>query len=147
MKRSEIRDFLKDGVSKINPQLHFYSGVITDWNKERGKLFPSTFYESLIEMTGEVINHLLPSDTYPVSLHIGKQDKLDSLPDQYETIIDDCDYIAQQLFRQYNQVITNHDRVSIEGYSREPFLKKGADCISGVILKFNLKGADTTKLC
>lgn len=147
MKRSEIRDFLKDGVSKINPSLHFGSGRLTEWNSTLNKEFPQVWWESIVEDSGDIVNQILPVDNYPISLHIGKLDKADSSTTEYEQIVDDCHYIAQQLIRQYNQVIENHTKISIESFSREPFLKKGADCISGVILKFQLKGPDTTKLC
>lgn len=147
MKRSEIRTFLETGVQAINPSMPFGSGRITEWNSNRSNEYPGAWYESVKPLDVEIINFTLPQDNWPVVLWIGKKDAVDSSAEQYEQIIDDCDYIAQQLIRQYNQIIEGSNLVTIESINREPFVKKHADCISGVILSFTLTGPDKTNLC
>lgn len=148
MKRSEIRDFLKNGVTKINPSLHFGSGRISEWVSAGNKNFKQVWWESNVEASVELANQTLPVTTHNIRLHIAGQDKADASATDYEAVIDDCDYIAQQLIYQYNQVIEDHAQVSIEGISREPFVKKyGNPVMSGVTLSFNLRGPDKTKLC
>lgn len=147
MKRSELRSFLETGVEAINPQMPFGSGRITEWNSNRNNEYPGVWYESVQPLDVEIVNFTLPSDNWPVRLHVGKLDAMDSSAAQYEQLIDDCDYIAQQLIRQYNQVVDNSNRVTITGITREPFIKKHADCVTGVILSFTLSIPDTTVLC
>lgn len=147
MKRSEIRTFLETGVNAINPSMPFGSGRISEWNSSRSNEYPGTWWESIRPTEVELINNNLPQDGWPVRLHIGKKDAADSSAVQYEQIIDDCDYIAQQLIRQYNQVVENSNTVTITNIDREPFVKKNADVISGVILSFTLTGPDKTNLC
>lgn len=147
MKRSEIRAFLNSGVEAINPQMPFGSGQITEWNSNRSNEYPGIWWESDQAPATEILNFVLPSDGWPILLHIGKKDYLGSSPAEYEQLVDDCDYIAQQLIRQYNLVVEEADSVTISSISRPPFIKKHADCVTGVILRFTLSGPDTTNLC
>lgn len=147
MKRSEIRDMLKSGVDKIRPQLHFGSGRLSEWSSALNKQYTSVWWESIVDDSGDLSPTQLPIDDYPISLHIGKQDTADSSAQEYEAVIDSCHEIAQQLFYQINQIIEDSSDVSIASYSRSPFVKKYADRISGVVLSFNLKAPDKTKVC
>lgn len=149
MTRTEIRTFLQTGVQSINPAMPFGSGRITEWNSNRSNEYPGVWWESVQPLDVTIINSILPSDSWPIRLWIGKLDAADSIPAQYEQIIDDCDYIAQQLLRQYNLVIegANANMTAVENITREPFVKKYADNISGVILSFNLNVPDKTNLC
>lgn len=151
MKRSDVREFLATGVRAINPQMPFGSGRISEWNSKMADSNTEVWWESVIEATDvEIINFVLPSDTWPIRLHIGKKDTMESLPAEYEQIIDDCDYIAQQLVRKYNTVIegVNANLASISSLNRLPFVKKhGGLLFSGVTLSFSLNVPDTTNLC
>lgn len=147
MTRSEIRTFLQTGVEAINPQMPFGSGRLTEWNSNRSNEYPGVWWESNQAPDVDIINSVLPTDSWPIVLHIGKKDSHDSSTVEYEQIIDDCDYIAQQLIHQYNNVVDGYAGVSITGISRPPFIKKHADCVSGVILQFSLQAPDTTNLC
>lgn len=147
MKRSEIRTFLQSGVEAINPVMPFGSGRLTEWNSNRSNEYPGVWWESDQPPGTELINQVLPSDGWPVLLHIGKLDKMDSSAKQYEEIIDDCDYIAQQLVHQYNQILSGSDSVTISNITRPPFIKKHADVVTGVILSFTLNAPDKTNLC
>jgi hypothetical protein len=147
MTRSEIRTFLQNGVAAINPSMPFGSGRITEWNSNRSNEYPGVWWESNQTVDVEIVNQVLPTDGWPVALHIGKLAKADDTPAQYEQHIDDCDYIAQQLIRQYNQIIDDSDSSTITGINRQPFIKKHADIVTGVILSFTLNVPDTTDLC
>lgn len=147
MKRSEIRTFLNAGVSVINPAMPFGSGRITEWNSNRSNEYPGVWWESVEPLDVEIINFLLPTDSWLIKLWIGKKDSADSVPLQYEQIIDDCDYIAQQLIQKYNNVVAGSNNSKIENINRQPFVKLFADAISGVILTFNLNVPDQTNLC
>lgn len=149
MNRAQVRAFLNAGVEAISPSMPFGSGLITEWNSNRSNEYPGTWHESIVGVATELINQVLPEDEWPIKLHIGKKDALDSKSVQYEQLIDDCDYIAQQLIHQYSQIQSNvyYSSVSISGINREPFVKKHADCITGVILSFTLKDPDKTNLC
>jgi hypothetical protein len=147
MKRSELRSFVQSGVSAINPQLAFDSGKLTDFNSNRNNEYPKVFYESVQEVPVDLVNEILPLDQWPVILHIGKKDSMDSIPNQYELLIDECDEVAQKLIRQYNLVLSDSEKVTVSGYTRQPFVKKHADCITGVILSFTLNVPDQTNLC
>jgi hypothetical protein len=148
MKRSEIRSFLNSGVNAINPRMPFGSGRITEWNSNRSNEYPGIWWESTLPPGTEFPGNItLPQDQWQINLHIGKLDKHDSSAVEYEQIIDDCDYIAQQLIHQYNQIIDQSEKATLTGISRPPFVKKHADCISGVILSFILNTPDGTNLC
>lgn len=148
MTRTEVREFLESGVRAINPQMPFGSGRITEWNSNRSNEYPGTWWESIAEDDSvELSPTQLPIDSWPINLHIGKLDQADSLSTQYELIIDECYTIAQKLVRQYNQVVSGSSEASITGIGRKKFVKKHADCVSGVILSFTLSLPDKTNLC
>lgn len=147
MTRSEVRDFIESGVNELIPTPEFGSGRVSEWNSKLNKSFPSVWLESLSTDTALTATLNTPFDSWNVSLHIGKLDKPDSTADQYETIVDECDLMAQKLITLYNQLITGYSLLTIENIGREPFIKRHADCITGVLLTFNLVAADTTDTC
>jgi hypothetical protein len=152
MTRAELRTFLESGVTALNAyapysDVTFGSGRITEWNSNRSNEYPGVWWESIVEDSVTIINQVLPQDDFPILLHIGKLDKADSVPLQYEAIIDDCHVYAQQLIYQYNQIITDSDTLVLSGITRTPFVKKHADCLSGVILSFTITAPDTSPQC
>ena len=86
-------------------------------------------------------------DDWNIIIHIAKQDKPDSIAEQYESLVDDCDYIAQQLAKTYNDLLEDSKMVVLSGASRDPFIKKHADCLTGVIFTFNLNTWDKSSFC
>jgi hypothetical protein len=149
MNRTQIRAFLQAGVTNIDPNMPFGSGLITEWNSNRSNEYPAVWWESIVADSSELTEQVLPLDEWPIRLHIAKLDKADSLSTQYEALVDECHYIAQQLVHQYSQIMSNtyYSSVSITGISREPFIKKNEDRITGVILSFTLTDPDKTNLC
>ena len=150
MKRSEVRDFLEYGIIALT-DVTYGSGRISEWNSNRNRVYPMAWIESLSVST-ELSNGQLPYDNWNIKIHIVKKDSADSIETQYEALVDDCDYMAQQLIHEYNTII-NENRtvtyklVTIEGISRDPKIKKNADDVTGVVLSFTLRAPDTTNLC
>lgn len=163
MKREEVRQFLKygaDALAQMRPPigLHFDSGRLSEFNSLRGKAEPFAWVESLKTNTNISGNHYTLIDEWDVVIHIARFDKPDSLQDQYEELIDQCDQIARKLIWQYNYLLYNSELLStslkdsyklvtLDGISREPFIKKYADCMTGVILSFTLNAPDRTDVC
>lgn len=145
MTRKEVRDFVELGINAITPVLHFNSGRISEFNSEKEKKYPYCWLESLSVQTDPVI--LPPLDTWNIVIHVAKKDKAGSLPVQYEEIIDECDYIAQQLVHKYNAIVAGYQLVTLASISRDPFHHKLADDTSGVVLSFALINQDKTNLC
>lgn len=147
MTRTEIRAFLNAGVSAINSSMPFGSGRLTEWNSNRSNEYPGAWWESTVDDSAELINQALPQNEWPIRLHIGKKDSMDSSTTEYEQLVDDCHYVAQQLVHQYSQIMDQYSSVSITSINRTPFIKKHADCVTGVILSFTLVDPDKTNLC
>ncbi len=146
MTRAEVRSFVESGINALTQMVQFNSGRITEFNSEADKVFPYGWLESLSVQTDTFVN-AAPLDHWNIVLHVAKLDKMDSIPAQYEPIIDECDAIAQQLMMNYNQVVSGFQNITIEGAGRDPFIHKHADCTSGVILSFTLTGPDKSQLC
>lgn len=146
MKRSEVRAFIESGVTALDMDIPFGSGRITDFNKQRSNEYTFIWLESL-EVAVEVTDSGLPYNDWQVNLHICKKDALDSVPSQYEPLIDQCDEIAQKLIDKYNNIVSGYKLVTILGYSRTPFIKKHADNLTGVLLSFTLSAPDQTSNC
>lgn len=137
MKREEIRAFQKAGVDAISNSIKFNSGRITEFNSSRSNEYPYVWAEPL-SIIGNV---------WSAVIHIAKKDKIDSTPEQYEQVVDECDYIAQQLLIQYRLLLTAYPKLVIQNDSREPFIHKHADDTSGVILSFDIEDFDPTNVC
>lgn len=146
MKRNEIREFIKSGIDNLGQSIPFNSGRISDFNKQRSNEYPYTWLESL-SVTPEVMPNGAPMDSWNITIHIAKLDKHDSLPEQYELLIDECDEIGQQLVKTYNDLLANSKLITLEGISRDPFIKLHADCLTGIILSFNLNTWDKSSFC
>lgn len=146
MKRSEVREFLKAGVDAIDPVLEFGSGIISDFNIKPDKTFPQVWFE-LSEIGGTNPVASTPQDEFEVKLWIMRLDQSGSAPLQYEPLIDQCDYVAQQLMDQYNRLISGYKLVTLTRRKRTPMLKKFAACMTGVLLTFIINAPDKTNLC
>ena len=150
MKRSEVRDFLEYGIIALT-DVTYGSGRISEFNSNRNHVYPMAWIESL-SVTSELTNGQLPYHNWNVKIHIVKKDTADSLESQYELIVDECDYMAQQLIHSYNTVINenrylSYSLVNILGITREPKIKKNADDVTGVILSFTLRAPNLTQIC
>lgn len=144
MTRAEVRAFIEAGADSLN--IPFESGRVTEFNSARSNIYPFIYLISISTDT-DIINNSLPYDNWNIEIHISKLDKADSSNGQYESLIDDCDVIAQKLALKYNQVVTGYKLVTIQSINRTPFIKKHADCLTGVILSFTLNSPDTTSYC
>lgn len=146
MKRSEVRDFIKSGVTAVNASLPFSSGRITEFNSLPNKNYPYTWLESLTVSTTLTQNGL-PVDEWAITLHIVKKDQPGSSADEYEAIVDECDEYAQKFVKKYNAIVEDHQTVSLSNINRVPFIHKHSDDTSGVILSFTINAPDKTNLC
>lgn len=147
MKRSEVRTFIENGIATLSPQMGFGSGRISEFNSKLDKTYPFAWLESLSN-SPDINTGVNTIDHWEIIIHIAKKDAQDSSADQYEAIVDECDLIAQELQKAYNEDIDGYKILTMESISREPFIKKHAsDCLTGVIFSFTLSGPDTTNLC
>lgn len=147
MTRKEVYLFIKAGVDALTVQHGFGRGRISEFSSKRDHDYPVVWFETVPEseeVGTELSQNSLPIDGRTIRLHVGKLDKEDSLPDEYEDIIDECDEIAQQLAFKYNSVVSGNNLLTLTGLSRSPFIKKYADSVTGVLLQFTLNGPDTT---
>lgn len=146
MTREEVRDFLESGVNELVPAVEFGAGLITDFNSIRNHQYPSV-WQIDANSNSELLMSGAPVDTWDIELVIAQKDRMDSSPTEYEHIVDDCDEIAQKLVYQYRNIVDGYKMTTMTNVSREPFVKKFADVLSGVTLKFSLISPDKTNLC
>lgn len=146
MKRSEVRDFIESGVEALSPQIPFNSGRISEFNSERSNEYPYVWLESL-SVEVDLLDTGLPYDGWNIALHIAKKDAAGSSPSEYEAIVDECDYIGQQLVKQYNGLVSGYTSVTLDGITRTPFIHRHADDLTGIILSFTLNAPDITPIC
>jgi uncharacterized protein YecA (UPF0149 family) len=147
MTRTEVRAFIKSGCEAVSVNYPFNSGRLTEFNSQLNNTYPYLWLESL-KTSVSLTTTQMPFDNWEISIFIAKLDKMDSLPIQYESIVDDCDLIAQKLVYQLNQAVEGFKLSILDNITREPFIKeKHVDCISGVNLSFTLGVPDTTNVC
>lgn len=146
MKRSEVRAFVKSGVDAIQQTISFNNGRITEFNSERSNDYPYVWLVTPSATTNYSTTNA-PQDDWNIELHIAKKDKIDSLPEVYESIIDECDEIARKLMNQYRNALSSGSLIEIVSADRNPFIHKHADDTTGVILTFTLTGPDNATFC
>lgn len=147
MTRKEVYLFIKAGVDALTVQHGFGRGRISEFSSKRDHNYPVVWFETVPdspEVSTDLSQNSLPIDGRTIRLHIAKLDTADSLPEQYECIIDECDEIAQQLSFKYNAVVAGNNLLTLTDLSRTPFVKERADDVTGVLLQFTLNGPDTT---
>lgn len=147
MKRSEVRQFVKSAVNELSVSVQFNSGRLTEFNSTLNKGFPYVWLEPLQASPALIANNFQPIDTWTAIIHIAKLDKADSTEDQYEGIVDECDYLAQRLTNIINNNLEDSKDITLSAISRVPFIKKHADCLTGVILTLTLVIPDRTDVC
>ena len=146
MTRAETRSLIKTAIEVLGNQIQFGSGRITDINKEQSKEYPFIWLESLSVST-RINNQGAYMDDWDTKINIAMKDKVDATAEETEAIIDQCDYIAQQITKQLADQLQDAKLVSFDNTTRTPFAHKHADDTSGVILAFTLSAPDTTNLC
>jgi hypothetical protein len=148
MTRTELRAYIDAGILTLIESYSYGSGRISEWNSDRGNSYPMIWLdeEQLIPGT-EIIEGMAPMGSWPIRLHIGRKDKEDSSPAQYNALIDACDLTAQRLIYIYTNTLEGYEDVKITDITRPPFIKKHADRLTGVILSFTLVDPDKTNLC
>lgn len=147
MKRSEVRAFIKSAVNSVSPAVRFNSGLLTFFNSNRENKYPYVFMESANVSPDFPNTNLAPTNSWNIILHCADLDRADSIPDQYELIVDDMDELAAELIAKINQVTSGYKDIKIESVDRTPFVKKHADILSGVILTFTIIEVDKTNYC
>jgi hypothetical protein len=140
MTRKEVKEFIQAGAETL--QIPFDTGRISEFNSNRSNTYPFVFLETLTAQT--TLSNSLPTDNYLVKIHVLSKDWIDSSNEEYEELIDIADKVAQDLVKIYNDILEHFNLVTINGISRVPFIKKHADCLTGVLLTFNLIAQDTS---
>lgn len=146
MKRSEIRELLRGGVNALDPAPEFGSGQISDFNSLRSHTYPSV-WQTVKPVDVDGLELSAPLDKWDIELIIAQKDAMDSAPEVYEGIVDSSDLIAQKLIYQYRNRISGYKQIAIDSIKREPFIKKYADCLTGVKLTFTITANDKTNVC
>ena len=151
MKRSEIRQFVQNGANAITPSVTFGTGTYTFFNSNRDWAYSNglVFHETVtaMEVGVELPPNQAPSDGWNIKLWIAFLTKMDTIPDNYEPLIDQADYIAQRLMYKYNQIVSGYKLVTLTDVKRVPFVKKNADVLCGVTLFFKINAPDKTNVC
>lgn len=140
MTRQEVKQFIQSGAELLN--VPFDTGRISEFNSDRYHTYPFIFLETISSSTA--LNNSLPTDTWIIKIHIASKDNVDSVQSQYEELIDNADVVGQKLVKRYNDILEFHNLVTIANITRTPFIKKYADCLTGIILNFTLKVQDTS---
>lgn len=146
MKRSEVRALINSAVHTTNSSYRFNSGRITEFNSERSNDYPFLWLEPL-ERTTDFNSFQMPLNNWNAIIHIANKDAMDSRPEQYEAIVDQCDEIAQKLIYNLNQVVAGFNLVTLSSVESIPFIHKQADDTTGVTLSFTLNIPDSTNVC
>lgn len=143
MKRSEVRTFIESAVNALTPAVEFGEGQINDFNSLRSHTYPSAWL--VLEEVESNQGTSAPLDSWLIRILIAQKDALDSI--NYEDIVDQCDEIAQRLSYQLRNVISGYKLSTMTSIKRAKFIKKYADCITGVEMTFTLNAQDQTDVC
>lgn len=146
MNRAEISQAIDTAVNSLSPATRYGRGRLTEFNSLRNEHYPAVWQETVVgspyASTEFTVNES-PLDNAPIRVWVAQWDKQDSLPTEYEAIIDSADLIALKLIYLLQQAIPG----KVTSAQRTSFVKMNADCITGVLLEFTILSDDTTENC
>lgn len=146
MTRAEISQAIDAAVALLQPATRYGRGRLSEFNSIRNEQYPAVWQETLPNTpyaTTEFTANQSPLDTAPIRVWVAQWDKRDSLPSQYEKIIDCADLVALKLIYLLKSSITGN----VVSSQRSAFVKMNADCLTGVLLEFNILSDDVTVNC
>lgn len=147
MTRKEIRAFCKAGVAIVQRDMPFGWGRLTEFNSRPNKELPYAWMESPTTTGDPPAHGGATIESWAITLHIADKDQVDALGEHSECIIDACDLIAQKLTQVFDKMLEPSMWVVTTGMRRDPFTKRHADCLSGIILTFTLQAPQNRSFC
>lgn len=147
MTRTEVRSLIQSALNALSETVRFNSGRITEFNSNRTNEYPYVWLEPLSRGTDLRESDQAPFDAWACTLHFAKKDAVDSKPEEYEAIVDECDLLAKKFTYQLNQVVSGYKLITVTDLTSDPFIHKHADDTTGVILSFTINSPDQTDVC
>jgi len=155
MSHNAVRLLLKDTADNLSTAVSFGYGQASYFNKIKDKGYPYIWLDPLVSTIQVNEDNLLTTEIYTCSVTIYKFDDPDSLPGAYELILDQTDEIAQEFIRDLNEKLEDNGslatiqraNVTLSNISKQPFIKKMADVLTGFVLTFDLTVPDKFDYC
>lgn len=153
MSHKSVRDFLEAKVLGLGDHVKFGYGRASDFNAIKDKGYPYVWCDPLTS-TLNIIDGLVATETYNVTLVFYKYDKADSTEEEYKLILDSTDSLVQQFIRDLNEdlesgslstLVTGNTELS--AITKEPVIKVMADVLTGWIVTFSLTVPDKFDYC
>lgn len=153
MSHKAVRDFIKAKALALGSDVRFGYGRASDFNQIKDKGYPYVWCDPLVSSV-DVVDGLLVSERYRVSLVFYKFDAADSTQEQYKLILDQTDELVQQFIRDVNEDLLTGTvadltpgNTAIENISKNPVIKVMADVLTGWIVTFDFIVPDKFDYC
>lgn len=147
MKRQDVRSFIAAGVQELASNYPFNSGRYSEITQSaNNSAHPFVWLESLSTGTTFSVNGSM-GENWNIIIYIIDKDKIDSTPEQYEAIVDKCDFLGQQLIHILDQNLPDSHKMFLDAISREPHIKKFSTSSTGIILTFTLIDFSPANVC
>lgn len=148
MSHNSVVALIKDTVSRLGEDIEFGHGRTTDFNIKGHKADTIVWLDPLNAQPTYTVNGASNyQKTWNVNLIFYQVDKPDSVPNEYNKILDTTDNLVDRFINDINFFINDSDFILLTGINQQSFVKVTAHILTGWIVTFNLVVADSFDYC
>lgn len=156
MSHRSVVQLLKDTAEMLEDRMQFGYGRTSDFNVKRDKQYPFIWLDPLNASPTYSVNSTENYiKSWSVRMLFYQLDSEDSVPKEYQTILDEMDIYVDKYINLLNQVYLKAnerarvipDPIVITGITQDQFVKATADILTGWIVTFTLTVPDQFDYC
>lgn len=149
MSHKGIRLLIKDTAESLGDDIEFMYARTSDFDQAASsKRYPFINLDPLSAIPEYTINGVSNyMKRWLCSMAFYGKDQADSVPEQYEKILDDTDALVDNFLNKLNFYSLQSDSIIISNVNQQPFVKATAAILTGFILTFQVQQSDQFNYC
>lgn len=149
MSHKSVVALIQDTVSKLGDGIEFGHGRTSDFNIQGNKAKTIVWLDPLNAQPTYTVNGVSNfQKTWNINIIFYQKDTTDSLPKQYNHILDTTDTLVDKFVNLINLLDDDlYDFLVLSGINQQSFVKVTAHILTGWILTFNLTVPDSFDYC
>jgi len=144
-----IRLLIKDTAKGLGDDIEFEYGRTSDFNiTASSKRYPFINLDPLSAIPEYTVNGVSNyMKRWLCSMAFYGKDQADSVPDEYEKILDDSDALVDKFLNNLNTYSLQADTIIISNVNQQAFIKTTAAILTGFVLTFQIQQTDQFDYC
>lgn len=149
MSHKGIRLLISDIVQSLGDDIEFMYARTSDFNLAASeKRYPFVNLDTLAAIPEYTVNGVQNyMKRWICSMAFYGKDQAESVPEQYEKILDDSDDLVDKFLNKLNFYSLKSDEIVISNVNQQPFVKATSAILTGFILTFQIQQTDQFNYC